>query len=55
MVKRGTAIEAHQWQASDGTWLKVGDVIGGASESQNATSSGRVMYEGKVEKPQTLA
>lgn len=45
MVKDGNNITAHQWSASEGRWIKIGDVVGGSGGSQG--SSGKVLYEGK--------
>lgn len=40
MVKEGSNIEAYNWVAADGQWVKVGNVVGGASGN-------KTLYEGK--------
>ena len=37
---------AHQWNAKEGKWVKIGDVVGGSGGSQQA--SGKQLFEGKV-------
>ena len=46
MVKEGSSITAHTWNASEGRWDKIGDVVGGSGGSQQA--SGKQLYQGKV-------
>ncbi len=46
MVKDGKTITAHTWNASEGRWDKIGEVVGGSGGSQQA--SGKQLYEGKV-------
>ncbi len=48
MVKDGKTITAHTWNASEGRWDKIGEVVGGSGGSQQA--SGKQLYEGKVDK-----
>ncbi|XP_036407186.1 phospholipase A-2-activating protein [Megalops cyprinoides] len=43
LIKEGQKVEAYQWSMSDGRWVKIGDVVGGSSQS----ASSRIMYEGK--------
>ncbi|CAD5115874.1 DgyrCDS4814 [Dimorphilus gyrociliatus] len=40
MIKDGNNIEAYNWVAADGQWIKVGNVVGGASGN-------KTLYEGK--------
>lgn len=47
MVRSGTCIEAHQWNAAEGRWIKIGDVTGGKGGEETA-SGGKSMYMGKV-------
>lgn len=44
LIKDGQKVEAYQWSASDGRWVKIGDVVGGSNEQ----TSKSVVYEGKV-------
>ena len=46
MVKEGNNITAHSWNAAEGRWDKIGDVVGGTGGSQQA--SGKQLYQGKV-------
>ena len=46
MVKEGTQVFAHQWDAREGKWVKIGSVVGGSGGSQQA--SGKQLFEGKV-------
>ncbi|TRY96521.1 hypothetical protein DNTS_014704 [Danionella cerebrum] len=43
LIKEGSNVEAYQWSSNDGSWMKIGDVVGSSSQQ----SSNRVMYEGK--------
>lgn len=47
MVKEeNNSITAHQWSASEGRWVKVGDVVGSKGGEQNA--GGKTNFMGKV-------
>ena len=46
MVKTDTGVEAHQWNESDGLWVKIGEVIGSSGASQQ--TSGKRLYNGRV-------
>ena len=46
MVKEGSNVTAHTWNASEGRWDEIGDVVGGSGGSQQA--SGKQLYQGKV-------
>lgn len=46
MVKEGNNITAHSWNASDGRWDKIGDVVGSSGGTQQ--TSGKRLHEGKV-------
>ena len=46
MIKDGGKIQAHQWNAAENRWIKVGDVVGGSGGS--TITSGKQLYEGKV-------
>lgn len=48
LVREGTLVICYSWSASEGTWNKVGDVMGAAGGTQ--ANSGKTLYEGKVKK-----
>ncbi|GLV44358.1 Phospholipase A2 activator protein [Carabus blaptoides fortunei] len=45
LVRQGTSVVCYSWSAEEGTWNKVGDVMGAAGGTQ--ASSGKTLYEGK--------
>ena len=45
MVRRDNKVEAHQWSAAEGRWIKIGDVTGGQG---GGASAGKKMFKGKV-------
>ena len=47
MIRDGNKIEAHQWSAADGRWVKIGDVTGGQSGEEGG-GGGKSTYNGKV-------
>jgi len=47
LIKRNGIVEAHQWNATDGKWQKIGEVTGAAGEDGAKRTSGKEMYEGK--------
>lgn len=49
MVRQVDCIEAYQWSASDGRWIKVGNVVGGSNDSQTTSGRGKTHFEGKVQ------
>ena len=48
MVRQVNCIEAYQWSASESRWIKVGNVVGGSSDSQTTSGHGKTHFEGKV-------
>ena len=47
MIKTDSGqVEAHQWNASDGQWSKVGDVVGSKGGAEE--TSGQTTFMGKV-------
>jgi len=48
MVRQVNCIEAYQWNASESRWIKVGNVVGGSSDSQTTSGHGKTHFEGKV-------
>jgi phospholipase A-2-activating protein len=46
MIRQGNKVEAHQWVAADGRWVKIGDVTGG--ESGEGAAGGKKTFKGKV-------
>ncbi|XP_074640387.1 phospholipase A-2-activating protein-like [Tubulanus polymorphus] len=45
LVRVDNKAEAHQWNAAESRWIKIGDVTGSSGGSQE--TSGKVLYEGK--------
>ena len=45
MIRRGNKVEAHQWTAAEGHWVKIRDLPGG--ESGEGASEGKKTYRGK--------
>lgn len=48
LIKRNGLVEAHQWDATEGRWQKVGEVTGAAGEEGAKRTEGKQMYEGKA-------
>ena len=46
MIRRDNKVEAHQWTAAEGRWVKIGDVTGG--ESGEGAAGGKKTFKGKV-------
>lgn len=45
LVREGASVMCYSWSAAEGTWNKVGDVMGAAGGTQ--ATSGKTLYEGK--------
>ncbi|XP_057317757.1 phospholipase A-2-activating protein-like isoform X2 [Hydractinia symbiolongicarpus] len=47
LVKRNGIVEAHQWDAVNGRWQKVGEVTGAAGQEGSERTAGKKLYGGK--------
>eukprot|EP00794_Sanderia_malayensis_P016237 gene16236-17875_t len=47
LIKRGTVIEAHQWDAAQNRWQKVGEVVGSAGSEGSSRTSNKQVYNGQ--------
>ncbi|NXN99308.1 PLAP protein, partial [Rhinopomastus cyanomelas] len=45
LIKNDGKVEAYQWSAGEGRWIKIGDVVGSSGATQQ--TSGKVLFEGK--------
>jgi len=53
MVRQANCVEAYQWSASESRWIKIGNVVGGSSDSQPSQTTGghgKTRFEGKVQR-----
>ncbi|SPO40677.1 related to DOA1 - involved in ubiquitin-dependent proteolysis [Pseudozyma flocculosa] len=41
MVRNGDVVEAHQWSTASGSWVKIGEVVGGVGSGQKKLHEGK--------------
>eukprot|EP00795_Rhopilema_esculentum_P010393 gene10393-19090_t len=47
LIKQGSKVAAHQWDAAQQQWKKIGDVVGAAGQDGTARTSNKKVYNGK--------
>ncbi|GFS06857.1 phospholipase A-2-activating protein, partial [Elysia marginata] len=45
MINTGSGVDVYQWDASQGRWIKIGNVVGSSGSTQR--TSGKTLHEGK--------
>ena len=47
MINTGSGVDVYQWDAAQGRWIKIGNVVGSSGSTQR--TSGKTLHEGKVQ------